>query len=127
VATVLRSFDWSATSRNKQEARSVSYPWDQWFDGRIWQLDQGVDFEGPSVSMERVIRTTANRRRVRVRVRITEDDSVVLQKHEDEEVVRERTYSPLKRDLVAAEAAKAAAKSNGGHPTARRRKRIVPA
>ena len=22
------------------------YPWDQWFDGQVWKLEEGVDFKG---------------------------------------------------------------------------------
>jgi hypothetical protein len=115
MATILKSFDWSKTSKNKTEGRSVSYPWDEWLDGRIWRLEPNEDFDGPPVSLERTIRTTANRRHLKVRIRITEDGMVVVQRHDDEEPVRHRTHSPRKRDLIEAEEAaiQAAAKNNG--------------
>lgn len=38
MAEVLEEFDF----RRRGESR---YPWDQWFDGRIWKLKQGEDFK----------------------------------------------------------------------------------
>lgn len=83
MATVLRSYDWSQVSRSNKRARSRSYPWDDWFDGRIWQLEPKTDFDGPSVGMERVIRTSANRRGVKVRIR-QDGGAVILQVHDGE-------------------------------------------
>jgi hypothetical protein len=80
MATVLKSYDWSKVSRTNKRERSRSYPWNDWFDGRIWQLEQGTDFDGPPASLERVIRTSANRRHIKVRIRI-DGSIVILQQH----------------------------------------------
>lgn len=100
MATILRSFDWTKTSKNK-DARSKVYPWETWLDGRIWRLEAGEDFNGPPGSLERVIRTTANRRGVRVRVRVQDDGSIVLQQHADTDMTRRRTKSPSKAEIEA--------------------------
>jgi hypothetical protein len=80
MATVLKSYDWQKISRSNKRSRSRSYPWGEWFDGRIWQLEQGTDFDGPPASLERVIRTSANRRKIKVRIRI-DGEQVILQQH----------------------------------------------
>jgi hypothetical protein len=126
MATVLKSYDWSFVSRNSATPRSRSYPWNEWFDGRIWQLEPGTDFDGPAVSLERVIRTSANRRNIKVRVRITEDGNVVMQKHEDDAAERGITKSPSLRSIKAA-AAEAGVNGNGTKPVKRTVKKVAPA
>ena len=106
MATILRSYDWTKTSKNKAD-RSKPYQWDKWLDGRIWRLEPGEDFDGPPGSLERVARTTANRRGVRVRVRTQEDGSIVLQQHNDSDMTRRRTKSPSKAELEARKAQEA--------------------
>lgn len=99
MATVLKSYDWSIVSRTNKRERSRSYPWNDWFDGRIWQLEQGTDFDGPPASLERVIRTSANRRQIKVRIRI-DGEIVVLQQHNGE--MPEFTKSPTLKSIKAA-------------------------
>lgn len=41
--------------------RTRKYPWDLWFDGQIWKITSGVDFQITPSMMERVIRTRASR------------------------------------------------------------------
>ena len=98
MSTILSSYDWSYVSKNNKKARSRQYPWDDWFDGRIWQLEPKEDFDGPATSLERVIRTSANRRRLKVRVRI-DGKNIVVQRHEDEEPTRGVTKSPTLKSL----------------------------
>jgi len=120
MSTVLKSFDWTFVSRNSATPRSRSYPWNDWFDGRIHQLEPGTDFDCPPVSLERVIRTSANRRGIKVRVRITEEGNVVVQKHEDQTSERGVTKSPSLRSIKAAREAEApAVNGNGSKPSKR--------
>jgi hypothetical protein len=102
MATILKQFDWTYVSRNSAVPRSRAYPWNEWLDGRIWQLEPGTDFDGPPVSLERVIRTTANRRGIKVRVRITDEGNVIVQKHEGDITERCITKSPSLRSIKAA-------------------------
>ncbi len=71
MATKLSTFDFSApsnlTATNGDE--KAAYPWEEWFDGDIWQLTVGEDFEPHPLMMERIIRTRATGRRAKVRVR----------------------------------------------------------
>ena len=53
------------------------YPWDEWLNGQIWQLKKGVDFETEIVSMYNLIRTTAKRRKLLIRIQTT-SDSIIL-------------------------------------------------
>lgn len=78
MATILKSYNWDKISRNT-DSRSAAYPWDDWFDGRIWKLKPEKDFTVPAFALERVIRTSANRRGMFVKVRITEDGYVIVQ------------------------------------------------
>ena len=39
--------------------RPPDYPWDQWLNGEIWEIVQGVDFHCQTDSMEGLIRRTA--------------------------------------------------------------------
>ena len=111
MSTVLKSYDWSFVSRNNKKARSRTYPWDLWFDGRIHELHPKEDFDGPATSLERVIRTSANRRDIKVRIRI-DSGNVVMQQHDGDEPLRTVTKSPSLRSIKAAQAA-AEATTNG--------------
>jgi hypothetical protein len=117
MATILKQFDWTYVSRNSAVPRSRAYPWNEWLDGRIWQLEPGTDFDGPPVSLERVIRTTANRRGIKVRVRITDEGNVIVQKHEGDVTERGITKSPSLRSIKAArEDGAATVNGNGSKP-----------
>jgi len=40
---------------------TAKYPWDQWFDGRIWRLVKGEDFDVSEVNMRSSIYVAAKR------------------------------------------------------------------
>ena len=46
------------------------YPWDTWFDGRVWLLVHGEDFHVPTKHMQIMCHQTANRRGGTVATRI---------------------------------------------------------
>ena len=70
MATKLTTFDFSAPSNLTASAdEKAAYPWEDWFDGDIWQLTVGEDFDPHPLMMERIIRTRATGRRAKVRVR----------------------------------------------------------
>lgn len=52
------------------------YDWDSWFDGQIWRLEQGHDFEVNPASFRSTI--TAAARRYGVSVRTAVDGSCVV-------------------------------------------------
>src|SRR5262245_12280937 len=68
MATRLKTFDFSQVSK-LTIADKASYPWDDWFDGDIWELKQGEDFEGHPLMMERIIRTRATGKKAKITMR----------------------------------------------------------
>jgi hypothetical protein len=68
MATRLDTFDFTKVSEIAVSERR-SYPWAEWFDGSIWQLEWNKDFDNHPLMMERVIRTRATTNRVKVQLR----------------------------------------------------------
>ena len=68
MATKLKSFDWTSPS-TLTTSEKATYPWEDWFDGDIWQLTQDEDFDGHPLMMERIIRTRATGRKAKVHLR----------------------------------------------------------
>lgn len=65
MAEVIAAFDPEVPVEHDRQRK---YPWDQWFDGQIWRLTPGVDFENHSLVIERQIRTRASARKVAVHI-----------------------------------------------------------
>ena len=118
MATILPTYDWTRASAHIENARSRAYPWEEWLDGQIRKLDRHEDFDGPSMSVERVIRTSANRRGIRVRIRV-EGESIYLQAHQEDARNKARgvTKSATKKAVKEAKAAKAEGNGNGVAPS----------
>jgi len=57
--------------------RSEKYPYDEWLDGKVWQLDEGTDFEVSKGSFMTSIRGAAKKRGLNVRSRVLETAVVV--------------------------------------------------
>ena len=70
MAERLSSFDFTAQSAiTSAESKGRNrYPWDQWFDGDIWKITQGVDFDAEPLMMERIIRTRASNKNHKAKV-----------------------------------------------------------
>jgi hypothetical protein len=60
----------------RSHARS-KYPWDEWLDGSVWRLTQGEDFTAKLKSMRVYAATTADRRGLKVRMRIDNEDNTL--------------------------------------------------
>lgn len=118
MAEILPIYDWTHASAHITNARSKAYPWDEWLDGQIRKLSRGEDFDGPAMSVERVIRTSANRRGIRVRIRV-EGESIYLQAHLEDARNNSRgvTKSATKKAVKEARAAKAEGIGNGVAPS----------
>ena len=70
MAEKLRSFDFtmqSAITSAESKGRN-RYPWTEWFDGDIWKITQGEDFDTSPLMMERIIRTRASNKSHRAKV-----------------------------------------------------------
>ena len=64
----LTTYDFSKSSIITSTER-MNYPWDEWFDGSIWRIEQGVDFKTHPLMMERIIRTRATARKAKIVIR----------------------------------------------------------
>ena len=88
MATKLKTFDFTKASKlTEAPEEKILYPWDEWFDGDIWQLTEGEDFETHPLMMERIIRTRATGKRAKVRVKHLPLNghawgTIVLQRHD---------------------------------------------
>ena len=69
MATKLKEFDFSHQSRLTPLGEQDDYPWDEWFDGDIWQIEHGVDFTPHPLMMERIVRTRVVSREGKVTMR----------------------------------------------------------
>jgi hypothetical protein len=70
MAERLASFDFTAQSAiTSAESKGRNrYPWTDWFDGDIWKITQGTDFDTSPLMMERIIRTRASNKNHRAKV-----------------------------------------------------------
>lgn len=50
--------------------KASKYPWDLWLDGRIWQMEGGVDFFVKAASFRALIYETARKRNIAVQTQI---------------------------------------------------------
>lgn len=66
MAHIVDHFRFVDTSKDK-------YPWDDWFDGRIWCLVRGVDFDTECRLFRSAITSKAKARRVKVRTSVKTD------------------------------------------------------
>lgn len=57
--------------------RPPIYPWDEWTDGQIRQLVQGVHFHSQANSFRTVVHRTARNRGLTARTSISKDGTVV--------------------------------------------------
>jgi hypothetical protein len=62
-------------------AGSSKFPWDQWFNGKIWQLDNGEDFTATKTENFRTtVGKAAKDRGIKVKTAVTnEGKSLVVQ------------------------------------------------
>lgn len=56
--------------KRSKRGRVEQYPFDEWFDGALWRLRRGEDFEVTPTSLRGTIYAAAKRRRLRVETRI---------------------------------------------------------
>lgn len=89
MAERLRSFDFTAQSAiTAAESKGRNrYPWNDWFDGDIWKITQGTDFDTSPLMMERIIRTRASNKNHKAKVTLRhipalngDSASIVLQR-----------------------------------------------
>lgn len=82
--------------------RAEKYPYDEWLDGKVWQLDEGSDFDVTKQSFMTSIRGAAKKRGYKLRSRILENAVVV------------QAFTPDENGASLPEAEKAEAKKSNG-------------
>jgi hypothetical protein len=81
MAEILDNYDFSAHVGYRGK-----YPYEKWFDGRIWELTSKVDFDVNIDSLRVCMYTAAKRRGLRVRTSLTRNgESLVIQAEKEEE------------------------------------------
>ena len=60
MSRVLKDYDWS-------ESRRMKYPWNDWLDGRVWEIERGEDFVVDAEQMRKNIYNAAWTRGLAVR------------------------------------------------------------
>lgn len=61
------------------------YDWDEWTNGKVWQIEQGEDFDCATASMQTNIHKAAAVRNLTARTNITSPTTIVFQfVHTDE-------------------------------------------
>lgn len=68
MVQILDEFDF-----NKSWGAPEKYPYDEWFSGKIIQIERGTDFDCHPYSMRTNILNAAQRRKIRVRTSIIEN------------------------------------------------------
>lgn len=58
--------------------RPQIYPWDDWFDGRIWMLTQGEDYHISTEGMIGYVRKMALARDFETSVYLHDEDAIVI-------------------------------------------------
>jgi hypothetical protein len=58
------------------------YPYDEWFDGQIWKISKGIDFDCTLESMRVSLFTTAKKRGIRIRT-ARKGDTLIFQRREE--------------------------------------------
>jgi len=72
MAKTLDSFDFTLAKASRR------YPWTEWLDGRVWQLEAGVDFTCRPHGFTTAVRNNAKKVGAAVNVHI-DGDTVIIQ------------------------------------------------
>ena len=57
----------------------VQYPWGDWLDGQVWQLNRGVDFSSTPAEFRSQVYAAARRHKVSVRCAVLDSNILVIQ------------------------------------------------
>ena len=77
MAEILENYDFPVWG--PQECR---YPYDEWFDGQIWKITKGIDFNCTIESMRVSLWTTAKKRGIKIRTS-KKGDALIFQRREE--------------------------------------------
>lgn len=59
--------------------RTAKYPYDDWFNGKVWRITRGVDFDIPAKSMQINLYAAASRYDLKLRTRLEGDSALIIQ------------------------------------------------
>ncbi len=62
----------------KMRSGCSKYPWEEWFDGSVWAIKRGEDFDVSVATFRSMAYTTASRRHLKLTSRV-DGDTVLLQ------------------------------------------------
>ena len=69
---------------------SKCHPWDEWLDGNIWKVTQGIDFPGQPRYFRNSIHTQAKNRGLKVHTNI-DGQSIIFQTYKVRRVRKPKT------------------------------------
>lgn len=68
-----------APQTGKRSTRRNKYPWDKWFDGSVWRLTRGQDFQVSLNAFRGAAGQAAKRHGIRVTTRKVAENTILLQ------------------------------------------------
>jgi hypothetical protein len=74
MAHILDSFPDDLSRGGKQK-----YPWDDWLNGQVWQLNKGVDYSSTPAEFRSQVYTAARKHKVSVRCAVLGNNILVIQ------------------------------------------------
>jgi hypothetical protein len=107
-------------STRSSAGRPEKHPFDEWFDGNVYELVEGEDFDSKRTTMATVLHTAATKRDLVVQTRITKDGIAIQARPITDEDKARRAEIAKKRE--ATKAAKAKENGNGSKAAAKTEK-----
>jgi hypothetical protein len=99
--------------------RSEKYPFDEWFDGNVYELVEGEDFDSKRSTLATVIHNAATKRDLIVQTRMTQDGIAIQARPLTKEDKKRREEMAKRRaERKAAEGETEEANGNGKAATA---------
>lgn len=92
------------TARGTGAGRAEKYPFDEWFDGNVYELVEGEDFESKRSTLATVIHNAATKRDLVVATRMTQDGLAIQARPVTKEDKKRREEMAKRREARKAEA-----------------------
>lgn len=70
MAEILDNFEFAKGGRRSD------YPYDEWFDGRIWKLEERTDFDCKPMSLRSALHAAARKRNLELSTSIVNDSHI---------------------------------------------------
>lgn len=91
-------------ARGAGSGRVEKYPFDEWFDGNVYELVEGEDFEAKRSTLATVIHNAATKRDLIVATRMTQDGLAIQARPLTKEDKKRREEMAKRREARKAEA-----------------------